>query len=111
MKGNPAFLTSATVAFALLLSCQKEVNSPSKKDAELKKAEATRPVWRAYKDSFDTYYFVVPDFAKGAGPATNFLPAWFPGAGNGNATHMGKAKCFFNQYTSFGPDGIGSVPA
>lgn len=54
---------------------------------------------------------MVPDFANGAGPATSFLPAWFPGGGAGNATHMGKARCFFNQYTSFGPAGLGSVPA
>ncbi|MEB2776938.1 hypothetical protein SYJ56_16600 [Algoriphagus sp. D3-2-R+10] len=39
------------------------------------------------------------------------IPAYFPGTGAGNASHMGKAVTFLNQYASFGVNGLGSVGA
>ena len=45
------------------------------------------------------------------GDYTLNLPAYFPGTGVGNSSHMGKAYTFINQYASFGPSGLGSVGA
>ncbi|MES2648274.1 MAG: hypothetical protein V4717_15465 [Bacteroidota bacterium] len=109
MKPSSLLLSGVSVVlFACLVACNKEVQPASQRAVEIKSSEM---VWRPYKDTFDTYYIVKPDFENGAAPETNFLPAWFPGGGEGNATHMGKAYCYFNQYTSFGPGGLGSVPA
>lgn len=113
MKGSSILLIFMLGMLSLQFSsCTKEALPGSKIKPGISPAKMERKnVWRAYRDSFNTNYFVVPDFANGAGPETNYLPAWFPGSGIGNATHMGKANCFFNQYTSFGPGGISSVPA
>lgn len=113
MKASSVFLVSCLIVISVdFSSCKKELLQDSGTSVVVNAAQKNdAPVWRAYKDSFDTYYIVVPDFANGAGPGTNFLPAWFPGGGKGNATHIGKAYSYFNQYTSFGPGGITSVPA
>jgi hypothetical protein len=45
------------------------------------------------------------------GEFTSSLPAYFPGSGIGNSSHMGKAYTFLNQYASFGADGFGTIGA
>lgn len=63
-----------------------------------------------YLEKFTNEIGLVPDFANGwqeGSPA----PAWYPGTGLGNATFMGKAYSFINQYASFGPSGLSTVGA
>jgi hypothetical protein len=109
MKKTSLLLFSVSVVLATCFTaCKKEVEPVLQREVELK---SSQPVSRPYKDTFNTYYSVKPDFENGASPETNFLPAWFPGGGQGNATHMGQVFCYFNQYTSFGANGLGSVPA
>ena len=60
------------------------------------------PVRRAYRDNFDTWYNFVPDIAGGWNPMNPApFPAWYPGGGEGHATHMGNVKAYFNQYVTF----------
>ncbi len=71
-------------------------------------AKAQTPLRRPYKDLHDTWYNFVP------GPgwmAPNPFPAWYPGGGTGNATHMGKVSTYFNQYVVFDPPNIVSLHA
>jgi hypothetical protein len=72
---------------------------------------ANNPVRRAYKDNFDTWYMIVPDEANGWIPSYGPFLTWVPGGGEGNATHMGNASTYFNQYIPFTPPDINSVPA
>lgn len=102
--------------FALLLllfvSCQKELlNGNENRDASAIQAAKKAPVTRAYKDKFDTWYKFVPDIENGWTPDFGPSKAWYPGGGNGNATHMGKCHTYFNQYVPFNPLSISSVPA
>lgn len=69
------------------------------------------PVRRAYKDNFDTWYQFVPDIANGWTPEYGPFLAWYPGGGVGNATHIGRANTYFNQYVPFTPPNFSSVPA
>lgn len=45
------------------------------------------------------------------GKFTSSIPAYFPGTGMGNSSHMGKALSFLNQYASIGANGLGTVGA
>jgi hypothetical protein len=95
----------------ILPGCSKEtpstlsqhVSSPAKTDHAVK---------RDYKDHFDTWFQFVPDIENGWDPQnpTPFL-AWYPGGGTGNATHIGNAHTFFNQYVPFNPPLFSSVHA
>lgn len=105
----------ATILLPLLIvvtipSCQKESVSTNTDNEEIATSANRGPVTRAYRDSFDTYYNVIPDFINGWTPP-NPGPAWYPGGGEGNVTHMGKAKTFFNQYVAFNPPFFPSVAA
>lgn len=45
------------------------------------------------------------------GQFTSDIPAYFPGTGIGNSSHMGKAYTFMNQFASFGLNGLQTVGA
>lgn len=45
------------------------------------------------------------------GEFTTAIPAYFPGTGVGNSSHMGKAYTFLNQYASIGAAGLQTVGA
>jgi hypothetical protein len=107
--------TVAGIVLPLLLiitvsSCQKETTAINGLNEEIATAANNGPVTRAYRDSFDTWYQFVPDIAGGWTPP-NPAPAWYPGGGDGNATHVGNASTYFNQYASFGPTGLTSSAA
>jgi hypothetical protein len=108
-------ITSKTgIAVLLLLafvSCQKEVLTTEKNTAGTLTSAKKARVTRAYKDSFDTWYMFVPDVANGWTPDFGPLLAWYPGGGDGNATHIGKCHTYFNQYVPLSPPPIASVPA
>ncbi len=63
-----------------------------------------------YQEKFSNQIGFFPDFANG-GSYNAPAPAWYPGRGVGNATFMGKAYSFINQYASFGPSGLTTVGA
>lgn len=46
-----------------------------------------------------------------SGSPTYDIPAYLPGTGIGNSSHMGKASTFINQYASYGEHGLGTVGA
>ena len=112
MKRIQTAFTGIFCLAVFLFACQKEeIVSPASRTPSLNSNEKSGPVWRDYKDTASTSYFIVPDFANGASAETGFLPAWFPGEGSGNATHMGKSHNFFNQYATIGANGLTSVAA
>lgn len=65
------------------------------------------PVRRAYRDNFSTWYEFYPENPSSPAP----FPGWYPGGGDGNATHMGKANTYFNQYVTFIPPNVVSLHA
>lgn len=82
-----------------VLSCRKETGVLSLNNSEQTKMAATKgPVTRAYRDSFQGSLHFKPDIASGW-TFPNNSPAWFYGSAEGNATHMGRATSYFNQYT------------
>ncbi len=66
---------------------------------------------RAFKAKLDTWYQFVPDIANGWIPDYGPFLAWYPGGGSGHVTHIGNARCFFNQYVPFTPPNFSSVAA
>lgn len=68
---------------------------------------ARKAVQRNYSEKFSNQLTQVDE----NGIYTLNIPAFFPGTGAGNASHMGKAFTFLNQYASFGVNGLGSVGA
>jgi hypothetical protein len=114
MKKSKLFLKGLIILIIVLsFNCRKDdasvnINETTSKSA----AKPGKAVERAYRDSFDTWYQFVPDFANGWDPSnpTPFL-AWYPGGGDGHATHIGNAKTYFNQYVPFNPPLFSSVPA
>jgi hypothetical protein len=45
------------------------------------------------------------------GQFTKEIPAYFPGTGEGNSTHMGKAITFLNQYAFINENGLNTIGA
>lgn len=92
-------------------ACKKETASSITLQTASSSQEDQR-VKRPYKDRFDTWFQFVPDFVNGWDPQnpTPFL-AWYPGGGSGNATHMGNAQIYFNQYVPFNPPYFSSIHA
>ena len=112
MKRNQVIFAGILCIAIFFVSCQKEVSTPSPdRNPILNSSEQSGAVWRDYKDTATTSYFVVPDFNNGASEATGFIPAWFPGEGSGTATHMGVSHSYFNQYATIGANGLTSVAA
>jgi hypothetical protein len=113
MKKTELFFTTLIITATIFtFSCRKESVSITSDDGIQSFAKRSEPVQRAYRDSFDTWYQFIPDFANGWDPAnpTPFL-AWYPGGGDGNATHIGNCKTYFNQYVPFNPPLFSSVAA
>jgi hypothetical protein len=89
---------AGTAAISLMLvSCQKELDP--EQVAALKASD--KGVKRPFKADTKTVYRVAPSLS---GPipvtvnGTNYLGfLYFPGKGEGNATHMGNVKTYFNQ--------------
>lgn len=101
-----------TFLFAgLISSCKKETlrSEHGYKIASSSEANKKRVI-RDYSDDFVTYYQFIPDLANGWVPP-NPGPAWYPGGGEGNASHLGKVSTYYNQYASFSPTGFGSTAA
>lgn len=113
MKIKTIYLTAMAVGLSLsVISCKKEMANSGKVETLSSAGKVHIPVKRAYKDDFNTDYQFVPDIANGWDPEnpTPFL-AWYPGNGKGNATHIGNAKTYFNQYVPFNPPFFSSIPA
>ena len=112
MKNVSLKLGIAFLFIIFFASCEKEVFTGDKSNAnDLTLSAKKASVIRAYRDSFDTWYMFVPDVANGWTPDFGPLKAWYPGGGEGNATHLGKCHTYFNQYVPFTPPSISSVPA
>lgn len=95
------------VIISTLISCQKERDLISSENSEQTVANASRePVTRAYRDSFEIRLNFRPNIPGGWNPANPNSLVWWPGYGDGNGTHMGKASVYFNQYTVRQPSGI-----
>lgn len=105
----------------VLSSCMSEVEAPMANELAKTVAESTEVVTGGenlrkspnggfYQEKFSNVIGFVPDIEGGwveGSPA----PAWYPGTGVGNATHMGKAYSFINQYATFGQFGLNTVGA
>lgn len=118
MKNSIFFLLFALCAYSFCLSsCSQEdelisnYKSGSSID-QIQFLDAKAPVRRAYKDNFNTWYNFVPDIPGGWDPMNPApFPAWYPGGGEGNATHMGNCHTYFNQYVTFIPPNVVSLHA
>jgi hypothetical protein len=95
---------------SVFYSCQKETTLKPTAEEEIMSTAAhiNQPVTRAYRDSFATHYWFVPD--AGFIPPVP-APGWFPGGGEGNATHIGKCSAYFNQYATLGATGLTTASA
>lgn len=108
----------AALFFAIITSvysCQKEktmVQPPNEENIEEANAvvSARNNQRRPFKGTFTTFYNFIPDVANGWTPP-NPAPAWYPGGGSGNLTHLGNSNTFFNQYAVLGPTGLQTVAA
>lgn len=100
MKKKSAMLVilMPSLIILLLASCQKEAVYTKTVDEEIATASNHGPVVRAYRDSFDAPLRFIPDIA-GGWTYPNNAPAWFPGSGEGNATHMGNVSVYINSHT------------
>jgi hypothetical protein len=111
MKQLPIFKTFLLIAaVAFFGSCQKEtlpdINNQTESVTTAQKQNQQLP----FKGSFSTFFNFIPDIAGGWVPP-NPAPAWYPGGGSGNLTHVGICQTYFNQYATFGPVGLQSVGA
>ena len=87
MRTTKLFFTTLIItAIIFTFGCRKESVSITTDNIIQSSAKLNKPVQRAYRDSFDTWYQFIPDFANGwdAANPTPFL-AWYPGGGDGNA--------------------------
>ncbi len=109
------FVALFCALFVTTPGCSDDLGSEavvlSTEGKSLKGRASNERVRRAYKDNFDTWYMIVPDTASGWIPPYGPFLTWVPGGGSGNATHMGNASTYFNQYIPFTPPNINSIPA
>ena len=107
---KPKIFLTAFIVTALFTNCKKEFAGFN--EEKINGEKKTKTVQRAYSDNFTTQYQFIPDILNGWDPAhpSPFL-AWYPGNGDGNATHVGKAKTYFNQYVPFNPPFFSSIAA
>lgn len=95
---------------ALIQGCQKD-NLPGNSSLPESSGIASKESkLLPFKGTFTTNYSFVPDIS-GGWTAPNPAPAWYPGSGGGNLTHLGTCQTNFNQYATFGPTGLQSVGA
>jgi hypothetical protein len=81
-----------------MTGCQRESVFAGNADEEIATASNNGPVRRAYRDSFNVDLRFIPDIANGwVYPMNVFV--WWPGSGQGNATHMGNISAYINSYT------------
>lgn len=112
MAKNRLLLFPCFLFLLVFTSCQKdELVQPSNTRANSAVAAKSSPVSRPYRDDFDTWYRFVPDVEGGWTPDFGPVKAWYPGGGDGNATHLGLSHTYFNQYVPFHPVSISSLPA
>jgi hypothetical protein len=98
---KPAVFISA-LSF-ILLGCQKESLSPNNISNEnmlsTNVAKQVLPQERPLKGDFTSIVGFIPDWAGGYDPNIDpGAPAWFPGSGEGNLTHIGLSNTFSNQH-------------
>jgi len=93
-----AIVLPATMILTLI-SCQKDIKDISPTNSELVTGKSHEPVTRAYRDSFEAELNYIPDFNGGYVQTNPYSHVWWPGSGDGNATHMGNVSAYFNQYT------------
>jgi hypothetical protein len=111
---KPAIVLSASL---MLFSCVSEIespviqedskqletiNTPSNGEENLRKRAE-----RNYSERFKNQILSLDE----EGNPTTEIPAYFPGTGVGNSTHMGKSLTFINQFAQFGPNGLETVAA
>lgn len=99
-----SFLKSALLisCFALVIGCQKEtggISSTQDESMATKSQNSEKQVTRAFNDSFDIELGFSPDIQGGWTMADPDAPAWYPGTGKGNATHMGNVNLYLNDHT------------
>lgn len=82
-----------------VMSCQKEAIYTNTADEEIATVSNHGPVTRAYRDSFNILLNFIPDIAGGWVATSPNSRVWWPGGGDGNATHMGNVSTYLNQYT------------
>jgi len=112
---KPALILSAAL---LLFSCVQETESPLiQEDANRLtlsnistsgEENLRKTAERNYSERFENSLFMVPGPGYEEGRPDN---AFYPGSGNGNSTHMGKALTFINQFARFGPNGLETIAA
>ncbi|MGE5107341.1 MAG: hypothetical protein ACM3H8_07340 [Sphingobacteriales bacterium] len=108
MKKNTSWLAAFVLPTILLtlISCQKEMKVISSENSGEAVTRVSRePVTRAYRDSFEMWLRFQPDIAGGWVISNPNSHAWWPGYGDGNATHMGNVSIYFNQYSVRQPSG------
>lgn len=107
MKALLTFKLAATIAALslIVLGCQKEQLSPNGISTEdmLSSSNAVakqiKQQDRPLKGDFVTTVGFIPDWAGGYNPAIDpGAPAWYPGSGEGNLTHLGLSYTFINQH-------------
>lgn len=103
------FFVSVTLLF---VNCRKQQLHDSNDNTEtgLVNKSIEKKQERPFKGTFSTYFNFEPDIPGGWTPP-NPAPAWYPGGGSGNLTHMGNCFTYFNQYATFGASGLQSVAA
>lgn len=101
-------LLAILLPFSIILlmgSCQKEAVYTNSVDEEISTASNKGPVTRAFRDSFEIWLKFKPNIPGGWNPSNPNSLVWWPGYGDGNATHMGNVSIYFNQYTVRQPSG------
>lgn len=83
----------------LMGSCKKEAVYTNATDEEIPTKANRQPVTRAYRDSFEVWLKFKPNIPGGWNPANPNSLVWWPGHGEGHATHAGNVSIYFNGYT------------
>jgi hypothetical protein len=107
MKALSIFKPAASIAALslILMGCQKEPLSPNENHTENLAlasnavAKQVKQQERPLKGDFATTVGFIPDWAGGYNPTIDpGAPAWYPGSGEGNLTHLGLSYTFINQH-------------
>ncbi len=97
---------STIVEEPMQLQNAKEVSSEVLNSSDIK-ARKKVAVERNYFEKFSNQLMQVDE----NGEPTQNIPAYFPGIGEGNSTHMGKALTFLNQFAFFNENGLNTIGA
>ncbi|MBN3582096.1 hypothetical protein JYB64_06835 [Algoriphagus aestuarii] len=96
-------LTEEAMSVEQAIVQEQVINEATSTDLNARKAAE-----RNYFERFENQIGFRP--GPGFDPISGF-PAYYPGSGIGNSSHMGKAYSFLNQLASLGTDGLGTVGA